>query len=104
MSKMPPLLKCKHPGSILREFQRGCYPNGIVYDESLQYTLMYRYLAEYYKKSENYEKKVFTKNAKTAKSIAHEISKFSKILFFAKNELNGSEKIRELQRTWSNVP
>ncbi|KRZ09756.1 hypothetical protein T11_9228 [Trichinella zimbabwensis] len=26
MSKMPPLLKCKHPGSILREFQRGCYP------------------------------------------------------------------------------
>ncbi|KRY96035.1 hypothetical protein T11_10716 [Trichinella zimbabwensis] len=101
---MPPLLKCKHPGSILREFQRGCYPNGIVYDESLQYTLMYRYLAEYYKKGENYEKKIFTKNVKTAKSIAHEISKFSKILFFAKNKFNGSEKIRELQRTWSHVP
>ncbi|KRY95232.1 hypothetical protein T11_15116 [Trichinella zimbabwensis] len=29
MSKMPPLLKCKHPGSVLREFQRGCFPRNI---------------------------------------------------------------------------
>ncbi|KRZ65147.1 hypothetical protein T10_12911 [Trichinella papuae] len=27
MSKMFPLLKCKHPGSVLRELQRGCFPN-----------------------------------------------------------------------------
>ncbi|KRZ15079.1 hypothetical protein T11_8789 [Trichinella zimbabwensis] len=69
MSKMPPLLKCKHPGSVLREFQRGCFPNGIVFDESFQYPLMYRYLSKYYKKGENFEKKVFTKNAKTAKNF-----------------------------------
>ncbi|KRZ76497.1 hypothetical protein T10_6442 [Trichinella papuae] len=23
---MFPLLKCKHPGSVLRELQRGCFP------------------------------------------------------------------------------
>ncbi|KRZ74802.1 hypothetical protein T10_7342 [Trichinella papuae] len=58
---------------------------------------------KYYKKGENFEKKVFMKNAKTPKSIAHEILKLSKILFFSKNEWNRSEKIRVLQRTWSHV-
>ncbi|KRZ75127.1 hypothetical protein T10_11566 [Trichinella papuae] len=80
MSKMPPLQKCKHPASVLREFQRGCFP----------YPLIHRYLAKYYKKGEHFEKKVFTENAKTAKSIAHEISKFWKILFFTKIDFNGS--------------
>ncbi|KRY97256.1 hypothetical protein T11_14589 [Trichinella zimbabwensis] len=51
MSKMFPLLKCKHPGSVLRELHRGCFPNGIVFDESLQYPLIYCYLPKYHKKS-----------------------------------------------------
>ncbi|KRZ63755.1 hypothetical protein T10_843 [Trichinella papuae] len=28
---MPPLLKCKHPGSVLREFQRGRFPCIAIY-------------------------------------------------------------------------
>ncbi|KRZ64264.1 hypothetical protein T10_12867 [Trichinella papuae] len=50
MSKMFPLLKCKHSGSVSREPQRACFPNGIVYDEYLQSPLIYRYLAKYHKK------------------------------------------------------
>ncbi|KRZ67515.1 hypothetical protein T10_9917 [Trichinella papuae] len=26
MSRMFPLLKCKHPGSVSREFPMGCFP------------------------------------------------------------------------------
>ncbi|KRZ05631.1 hypothetical protein T11_13905 [Trichinella zimbabwensis] len=69
MSKMFPLLKCKHPGSVLRELQRGCFPNDIIFDESLEYPLLYHYLGKYYKKGENLEKNVSIKNAKTAKAI-----------------------------------
>ncbi|KRZ69504.1 hypothetical protein T10_1054 [Trichinella papuae] len=50
MSKMYQLVKCMHPGSVLRDLQRDCLPNGIVFDESLQHTLTYRYLAIYHKK------------------------------------------------------
>ncbi|KRZ07836.1 hypothetical protein T11_8079 [Trichinella zimbabwensis] len=74
MSKMFPLLKCKHSGSVSRELQRACFPvylvrhcanfrrylfhqNGIVFNDSLQYPLIYRYLAKYYKKGENFERK-----------------------------------------------
>ncbi|KRZ65246.1 hypothetical protein T10_2942 [Trichinella papuae] len=73
MSEMFRLLKCKHPGSVLRELQRGCFPvydgrhcanfrgyllhqNGIVFDESLEYPLLYHYLGKYYKKGEKLEK------------------------------------------------
>ncbi|KRZ67299.1 hypothetical protein T10_13533 [Trichinella papuae] len=41
MSKVFPLLKCKHTGSVLRELQRGCFPGNIT------------------KKGENFEKKSF---------------------------------------------
>ncbi|KRY96840.1 hypothetical protein T11_3275 [Trichinella zimbabwensis] len=37
---MVPLQKFKHPGFVLRELQRGCFPNGIVIDESLEYSLI----------------------------------------------------------------
>ncbi|KRY97712.1 hypothetical protein T11_2321 [Trichinella zimbabwensis] len=54
MSEMFPLLKCKHPVSVLRELHRGCFPS----------PLIYRNLAIYRNKGYNYENKIFIKNAK----------------------------------------
>ncbi|KRZ86222.1 hypothetical protein T08_1990, partial [Trichinella sp. T8] len=45
---------------------------------------IYRYITIFMKRVQNFKKIFFTKNAKTAKSIAHEIWKFSKIFFFPK--------------------
>ncbi|KRY99218.1 hypothetical protein T11_16896 [Trichinella zimbabwensis] len=47
MSEMPPLQKCKHPGSVLREFQRGCFP-GIT--TNLVARCMKAYLSRYWRK------------------------------------------------------
>ncbi|KRZ94500.1 hypothetical protein T08_15080 [Trichinella sp. T8] len=59
----------------------------ILFNQNLQDSLIYPYVKLAIKRIQNFEKVFFIKNAKTAKSIAHEISKFSKILFFSNNNV-----------------
>ncbi|KRZ75369.1 hypothetical protein T10_8952 [Trichinella papuae] len=55
----------------------------IVFNQTLQHSLIYRYITDLSKaiSIKKYGKRFFTRKAKTAKSIAHEISKISKMQF-----------------------
>ncbi|KRZ76220.1 hypothetical protein T10_4013 [Trichinella papuae] len=75
----------------------------LICNETLQNFSIYHCLSIVSKRRRKFERKLFTKNAKTAKAIAHEISNLHKISFQLKNELKSSEKIRQFQRTWSHV-
>ncbi|KRX51770.1 hypothetical protein T06_9227 [Trichinella sp. T6] len=56
--------------------QQSYGSDGIVFKQNLQDSLIYRYVNIAIKRIQNFDKRFFTQNAKTAKSIGHEISKF----------------------------
>ncbi|KRX34697.1 hypothetical protein T05_11466, partial [Trichinella murrelli] len=75
------------------------HKHGILFNQNLQNSLIYPYVKLAIKRIQNFKKMFFIQNAKTAKSIAQEISKFLKILFFSKN----NEKIRKQQSALHHV-